>query len=386
MNSNSTVKKILVLAANPKQTGRLRLDEEVRYIKEGLRLAQKRDQFLIEQEWAVRPRDIRRAILNYRPNIIHFSGHGSGANGLYFEDETGNPQLVTGEALAGLFEQFAKQIECVLLNACYAQMQADVIVQHIDYVIGMNDSIDDKAAIEFAVGFYDALAAHNPEYDQATPVEFAFAIARNAIALAGVSGESIPVLKKKTNLATLDNLINVPDLPLHFLPRPEHLETLKQEVLGNTKKPVVITGMSRRVGVQGMGGIGKTVLATALARDEEVRQAFPDGVLWVTLGQTPQLLSLQTELAKVLGDSQAVFTEIGLGKTRLRELLADKACLLILDDIWQREHAEAFDVLGERCQMLITTRDAAIITDLGAKGHELKILSKDLKCRRCGYQ
>jgi predicted ATPase len=63
-------------------------------------------------------------------------------------------------------------------------------------------------------------------------------------------------------------------------------------VLANTNQPVAITGKSRSVGVQGMGGIGKTVLATALARDEEVRSTFPDGVLWVTLGQTPQLSSL----------------------------------------------------------------------------------------------
>jgi NB-ARC domain len=84
----------------------------------------------------------------------------------------------------------------------------------------------------------------------------------------------------------------VPNLPPHFLPRPVQLNFLKNQVLANTNQPVAITGKSRSVGVQGMGGIGKTVLATALARDEEVRSTFPDGVLWVTLGQTPQLSSL----------------------------------------------------------------------------------------------
>jgi hypothetical protein len=61
----------------------------------------------------------------------------------------------------------------------------------------MNDQIQDKAAIEFVVGFYDGLLAYNPEYDENSPVEFAFNIARNAIELAGVSGELIPQLKKK---------------------------------------------------------------------------------------------------------------------------------------------------------------------------------------------
>jgi hypothetical protein len=35
MNNNTLAKKILILAANPKQSSRLRLDEEVRDIKEG---------------------------------------------------------------------------------------------------------------------------------------------------------------------------------------------------------------------------------------------------------------------------------------------------------------------------------------------------------------
>jgi len=93
-----------------------------------------------------------------------------------------------------------------------------------------------------------------------------------------------------------------------------------------------VYGKSRRLGVQGMGGIGKTVLATALAQDEEVRKAFPDGVFWVTFGQTPQILTWQSYLAQALGDTRAAFTEIGLAKARLRELFAHKACLLILDD------------------------------------------------------
>ncbi|MBW4450428.1 MAG: tetratricopeptide repeat protein [Spirirestis rafaelensis WJT71-NPBG6] len=200
MISSTPIKKILILAANPKQTSRLRLDEEVRDIKEGLRLSQQRDTFILQQEWAVRPRDVRRAVLDFRPNIIHFSGHGAGSTGLSFEDETGKEKLVTAQALAGLFEQLANQLECVLLNACYSEEQAVAIAQHIDYVIGMNAPIGDKAAKVFAVGFYDALARYNSQDDKGSAIEFAFNIACNAIELDGVSGESIPVLKKKPNL------------------------------------------------------------------------------------------------------------------------------------------------------------------------------------------
>ncbi len=69
-------KTILILSANPKDTVRLRLDEEVREIDEGLRRAKYRDRFFIHSKWAVRLRDFRRALLDYEPQIVHFCGMG----------------------------------------------------------------------------------------------------------------------------------------------------------------------------------------------------------------------------------------------------------------------------------------------------------------------
>jgi hypothetical protein len=159
MTDEIPVKKILVLSANPKGTKPLRLGEEIREIKDGLERARQRDRFKIESAEAVRDIDIHRSILNYEPQIIHFSGHGAGEEGLIFEDNTGQQKLVDAAALAGLFDSFADQVECVLLNACYSEIQAKAIAQHINYVIGMSQEIGDKAAIKFAVGFYDALGA-----------------------------------------------------------------------------------------------------------------------------------------------------------------------------------------------------------------------------------
>jgi hypothetical protein len=82
-----SLQAILFLGANPKDTGRLRLDQELRDITEGLQRAQKCDQFNLKQKWAVRPRDIQRAILDEQPQIVHFSGHGEGEAGLVFEDQ-----------------------------------------------------------------------------------------------------------------------------------------------------------------------------------------------------------------------------------------------------------------------------------------------------------
>lgn len=182
-------RKLLILAANPKSSMRLRLDEEVRDISEGLKRARHRDDFEIVQRWAVRPRDFQRAMLEETPQMVHFSGHGEGEAGLYFEDAVGNPQRVTGSALASLFKLFAQKarIECVVLNGCYSQAQAVAIAGHVPCVIGMQQAVGDQAAIEFAVGFYDALG--NGE-----SVDFAFESGKVAMALNSTGYAEVPVL------------------------------------------------------------------------------------------------------------------------------------------------------------------------------------------------
>ena len=186
----SLVKKILILAANPKLTPPLRLDEEVREIEEGLQRSKYRDQFEIKSKWAVRLRDIRRALLDHEPHIIHFIGHGRD-NKLLVEDEMGTPVRVSSQAFADLCELCSSHVECVVLNACYSSRQADAISKHINYVIGMRKGIKDKASIEFAVGFYDALGAGKS-------IEEAFKFACNAIKMIpNLPGHLTPVLKKK---------------------------------------------------------------------------------------------------------------------------------------------------------------------------------------------
>ncbi|MDZ8189057.1 MAG: NB-ARC domain-containing protein [Nostoc sp. ChiSLP02] len=170
---------------------------------------------------------------------------------------------------------------------------------------------------------------------------------------------------------------HVPDLPLNFLPRIDALNDLKKLVLDGTSKLVAVTGTALRVGVHGMGGIGKSVLAAMLARDEEVRHSFPDGILWVTLGENPTLSLRQLDLAKMLGDSSQTFQDVQQGRVHLSELLANKACLVILDDVWQSKHAEAFNALGQKCKMLITTRDNKVLQELGAVKHLLGLLEDE---------
>ena len=181
---------ILILSANPYNNLRLRLDEEIREIDAGLRQAKRRDQFVLEQRWAVRARDLQRAMLECKPQIVHFAGHGESEVGLMFEEDTGQAKLIDAEMIAALFELFADRLECVVLNACYSEAQAKAIRQYIPHVIGMPADLGERAAIEFAVGFYDAIGAGES-------YEFAYKLGCSAMRMAGVAIEGLPVMQPK---------------------------------------------------------------------------------------------------------------------------------------------------------------------------------------------
>lgn len=119
------------------------------------------------------------------------AGMGQGEEGIAFEDDNGDVQLVSTDALAGFFALFADKVKCVVLNACYSEVQATAIAEHIPYVIGMKKAIGDTAAIEFAVAFYDALGAGET-------IEFAFTLACNAVQWAGIPEHLTPILKSQS--------------------------------------------------------------------------------------------------------------------------------------------------------------------------------------------
>ena len=150
--------KILFLAANPRDTQPLHLDEEVRAIDHALQSAAYRDRFNLEQAWAVRYNDLQNVLLRHQPTIVHFSGHGSNTNELILLDNDGGSHPVSLQALSRLFAILKDNIRCVVLNACYSESQAQAIAQHIEAVIGMTNALGDSAAIEFASAFYQALA------------------------------------------------------------------------------------------------------------------------------------------------------------------------------------------------------------------------------------
>lgn len=183
--------KILIVAAIPHG---LRLDQEIREVEECIRRAVRRDVFNVDIRTAVRPQDIRRAIAEEKPQIVHFCGHGLEDGSLLLEDDGGQSKAVPSAGLASLFELHTDYVNCVLLNACYSGKSAEAISKYIDYAVGMNQQIQDKSAIQFAQGFYDGLGYATLEKDV---FPRAFQEGLVAIQLENLSQAEIPVIKAR---------------------------------------------------------------------------------------------------------------------------------------------------------------------------------------------
>ena len=162
-----------------------------------------------------------------------------------------------------------------------------------------------------------------------------------------------------------------PDLPIGFVQRPKQFEALRALLLeGERKDPVAIT-----TALTGAGGFGKTTLAAALCHDEEIIQAFDDGILWTTLGETPDLADALAKLHAGLTGERPAFKDAEDAATSLAERLEGKNCLVVIDDVWDPAHLEPFLRGGPGCARLITSRLLQVATDVQAKRLQLDEMS-----------
>src|SRR4051812_30440854 len=126
-----------------------------------------------------------------------------------------------------------------------------------------------------------------------------------------------------------------------------------------------------------MGGIGKSTLAAALAHDSGVQARFPDGVLWATLGQEPDLLNLLSGWAQSLDDTNFKPFSVATVSRYLQELLHDKAALLVVDDVWERAPVPSLLAGAPRRRFLITPRRFSVTSEVGADLFQLDVLTPD---------
>ncbi|MDM8568487.1 FxSxx-COOH system tetratricopeptide repeat protein [Thiotrichales bacterium HSG1] len=340
-------KTILFLAANPSNTTQLDLKQEVEQVEKELQRLQSREQFVFKQQWATTLEALRHALLDHKPNIIHFSGHGAGQSGIVLEDDAGKRQDVDGETLANFLEPF--NIDCVILNACFTALQASAIVQHVDFVIGMNQPIQNGAAIQFAVGFYDALAAGELIPD-------AFDLGRANIT--SKDERLKPVLKQR--------FVNS-----HWLvPIAENsLFTGRLEILHELQETLHFRNVAA---LSGLGGMGKTQTAAHYARLHRYEYR---AILWC-------LADTKTELNLGL---EAIGRELGLPVVKEQEAMVAAVLdwlakhdhwLLILDNADEiKLVGELAELAGKDRHVLVTTRTQ--ITEPFAQAVKVNEMSQD---------
>ncbi|MCI0556227.1 MAG: NACHT domain-containing protein, partial [Anaerolineae bacterium] len=159
--------------------------------------------FDIQQHWAVRVSDLQGLFLRHKPEIVHFSGHGSSSSEIVLEDDQGNSSAVSKDILTQLFSILKDNIRCVVMNACYSAQQAQAIAEHIECVVGMSKAIGDEAAIKFSTAFYQALG-------YGRDVETAFELGCLQIGLASLNEQDTPRL---LSLSNPKEIIFIHDLP-----------------------------------------------------------------------------------------------------------------------------------------------------------------------------
>lgn len=153
--------RVLYLLANPASQGALRTDAEFRHVQEEVRGSKYRDKIDLIISPAADAKSVLRGINDYRPQVVHFSGHGGGKS-IWLDD--GKLQTSVGSALK--FDLLAETLaatdshpKLLVLNACDTLAGAEALLNAVEIVIAMSASISDVGAATFATQFYAAIAS-----------------------------------------------------------------------------------------------------------------------------------------------------------------------------------------------------------------------------------
>lgn len=186
--------RILIVEANPRDTTHLKLNKESAIIENTLDEAKAGNSFKIKKISAATGKDLSDMLWSFKPNIIHFCGHGEKNNLLFVDDDSGKTHEIAKADLIALFEQYAEGIQCALFNTCESAELAAGMVEHIDYAIGMNEPVWDDTSLNFATGFYRGLF-------KTGEIEKAFQYGLLAVKFANLSEQQhVPVLKMKQKI------------------------------------------------------------------------------------------------------------------------------------------------------------------------------------------
>ena len=144
----------------------------------------------------------------------------------------------------------------------------------------------------------------------------------------------------------------IPALP-YFMGRQGLIKQIEEMLLTDPN--------SRTCCLQGMAGVGKTALAAQMAY--RLRPHFTDGVLWANLHRSDPMTVLSA-FARAYGEDVNLYHDLESRSQMVRQLLADKRVLIILDDVW---HGQDLTPLlppstGETAVLITTQRQDLFAT------------------------
>lgn len=181
--------RILFCAADPSPAGRSRWEAEYRDARQALKLAHHRDAFVMQDEWAVNPSALQRALLSQEPLILHLCGN-SQDGGIVLEGRGGQPHPVPPAVMANLLALFQDQVRWVLLSGCFDPAQASAISEEIEQVIGLGAGLRPEHRIAAATSIYDAIGAGKED------PRFIVGLARNMLMMEGADPEQVHLYQR----------------------------------------------------------------------------------------------------------------------------------------------------------------------------------------------
>jgi hypothetical protein len=166
-------------------------------------------------------------------------------------------------------------------------------------------------------------------------------------------------------------------LPGFYLPREGPYEAARTALVQDAIDTTVISAPTKAAAIYGMGGVGKSTLATALAGDCSLRRHFKDGILWIEVGQNPTVQDLQATVGVTLGDNRDRYqNDPAEARIALSQTLHQHQALIVLDDVWDHRLIEDFPVSGTACRLLVTTRSGVLATAIQGTDIRLDLLSE----------
>jgi hypothetical protein len=152
------VTNIFFLSSNPKNAPELGVIQESEIIIQALERGRYRDNLNFYDRHLGTFAKLQQTLLDKQFHIVHISGHGTG-DGMVLQREDDSAHIIPSKTLMEEFNAYTPPIQCVILNACYSADQLTNLSCRVPFMIVMEGRINDSASIQFARGFYDAVAA-----------------------------------------------------------------------------------------------------------------------------------------------------------------------------------------------------------------------------------